>query len=159
MIIQKFLTYMNKCGWNIEMKKERGFNLPETIKKRYKHIPEIWFEFIAVVQSMVSGDETTWFLCEDDYDLQGTRAFHWNEWELVSLENAENDEEWENEIKEFWDKNFPIILSVKNGYSYYAISMENGSIVKGSEPEFEECEKVADSFEDFMKSIFEGFIL
>lgn len=152
-MIQKFLTYMKECGWNVEMKEKQSCDLPETVKSRYEHIPEIWFEFITTVQSIVSSDETTWFLCEDDYDLQKDKAFQWNEWELISLESIGNDAEWENEIKEFWNMHLPIILSVKDGYSYYAVSMENGSIVKGNEPEFEECEWVADSFEDFMKKI------
>ena len=44
-------------------------------------------------------------------------------------------------------------MSVEGGYSYYAISMENGSIVYGNEPEFEECKVVANSFEDFLLKI------
>ena len=32
-------------------------------------------------------------------------------------------------------------------------SMEYGSIVYGMEPEFEECETVAESFEDFMEKV------
>lgn len=72
---------------------------------------------------------------------------------MVSLEGAEGDAEWENEIKEFWDNHLPIIMSVKCGYSYYAISMKNGSIVQGAEPEFEECEVIAGSFEEFIKKI------
>ena len=151
-MIEKFLMYMEECGWKIEMKEKRE-DLPETVKSRYKHVPEIWSELITTVQSMISSDETTWFLCKDDYDPQKDKAFQWNEWELLSLEGIENDAEWESEIKEFWNQHLPMILSVKDGYSYYAISMENGSIVKGSEPEFEECEWVADSFEDFMKKI------
>lgn len=43
--------------------------------------------------------------------------------------------------------------SVKNGYAYYAISMKDGSIVRGAEPEFEECELVAVSFTDFLEKI------
>lgn len=152
-MIEKFLAYMKKCGWNIEIKEKQGFDLPDTVKNRYENIPGGWFEFITTVQNIVSCDETTWFLCEDDYDSKGDKAFRWNEWELISLESIEDDTEWENEVKEFWNKHLPILLSVKEGYSYYAIAMKDGSIVKGNEPEFEECELVADSFEDFMKKI------
>jgi len=49
-------------------------------------------------------------------------------------------------------------MSVKDGYSYYAVSMKDGSIVHGSEPEFEECETAATSFEDFMRKIVVGQI-
>lgn len=61
--------------------------------------------------------------------------------------------ERENEIKEFWNNHLPIIMSVKGDYSYYAISIMSGSIVQGEEPEFEECEIVADSFEEFLREI------
>ena len=47
----------------------------------------------------------------------------------------------------------PIFLSVKDGYSYYATSMRDGSIVWGTEPEFEECKLVADSFIDFLEKL------
>lgn len=58
-MIQKFLTYMKECGWNVKMKEKQSCDLPETVKSRYEHIPEIWFEFITTVQSIVSSDETT----------------------------------------------------------------------------------------------------
>ena len=44
-------------------------------------------------------------------------------------------------------------LSVKDGYAYYAISMKDGSIVQGTEPEFEECTPVTSSFADFLEKI------
>ena len=42
-------------------------------------------------------------------------------------------------------------LSVKDGYAYYAISMKDGSIVQGTEPEFEECTLVASLLADFLE--------
>ncbi len=47
----------------------------------------------------------------------------------------------------------PNDLLLKRGSVYYAISMNDGSIVYGSEPEFEECKIVANSFEDFLLKI------
>lgn len=102
---------------------------------------------------MVSSDETMWFLCAEDFDIQGDKAFQWNEWELISLTSAEGDTKWQSEIREFWDNHLPIIMSVKGEYSYYAIAIKDGSIVHGAEPEFEECEIVAASFMDFMEKI------
>lgn len=81
----------------------------------------------------------------------------WSEWERISLESAE-DEEWKKEIREFWDIHFPIVMSVKDSYSYYAMSMENGAIMYGCAPEFEECETVAESFDDFVEKIVDGEI-
>lgn len=39
----------------------------------------------------------------------------------------------------------------KGGYSYYAVSTKDGCVVYGNEPEFEACEAVADSFENFIE--------
>ena len=36
--------------------------------------------------------------------------------------------------------------------------IKDGSVVHGMEPEFEECETVADSFEDFMEKVMSGRI-
>lgn len=66
---------MKECGWNIEMKEKQGVDLPEAVKSRYEYIPEMWFKLITTVQRIVSSDETTWFLCKDDYDSQGDKAF------------------------------------------------------------------------------------
>ena len=98
-------------------------------------------------------DERVWFLCADDYDIQGDKAWQWNEWELLGLEAAGNDAVWSCSIQRFWDEHLPIILSLESGYAYYAISMKDDSIVYGREPEFEECRTVAGSFEDFMKKV------
>ena len=73
--------------------------------------------------------------------------------EMLGLEAAENDAAWKDEIKKFWDRHLPVFLSLEGGYAYYAISIKEGSIVYGSEPEFEECQIVADSFENFMEKI------
>ena len=49
-------------------------------------------------------------------------------------------------------------MSVREGYAYYAISMTDGSVVYGSEPEFEACQTIAGSFQDFLSKIKEGEI-
>lgn len=77
---------------------------------------------------------------------------------MLSLKAAGNDASWKDEIGKFWDGHLPVFLSLESGYAYYAISIEEGSIVYGSEPEFEECQTVADSFEDFMKKVISGEI-
>lgn len=92
-------------------------------------------------------------MCKDDYGIQDEDAFQWNEWELISHDSAEGNTKWKNEIKEFWNNHLPIIMSVKCGYSYYVISMKNGSIVQGNKLEFEECEVVADSFLELLSKI------
>ena len=78
---------------------------------------------------------------------------------MLSLESAEGDQAWTDEITAFWDRHLPIVLSLENGYSYYAISMEDGSVVYGSEPEFEACKPVASSFEAFLQKVKNGSIV
>ena len=156
--MREFLAYMEKQGWTVEMNEEQEFCLPEPMKSRYAGCPESWVRFVSIVKSMVRKDERAWFLCAEDYDMQGDKAWQWNEWELLSLEAAENDTAWKDEIRKFWNGHLPIFLSLENGYAYYAISMKDGSVVYGAEPEFEECETVADSFEDFMERVISGRI-
>lgn len=46
-------------------------------------------------------------------------------------------------------------MSVKNGYSFYAIDLdsETSAIIKGEEPEFEEAEIVAKDFYEFLNML------
>lgn len=155
-MINNFVEYMGKNGWSIELAETKSQLLPNIITDRYINIPEQWLEFFGKIKCMVNPDETTWFLCAEDFNIQGDLAFQWNEWEIISLESAVGDHIWEEEIKKFWDSHLPIIMSVQGGYSYYAISMEDGSVVWGTEPEFEECEVVAASFMEFMEKIIKG---
>lgn len=155
-MIEAFETYMKENGWNIERREQQDKYLPETITNRYRNIPKQWLEFISSIKYMISSDEAMWFLCAEDFVTQSDGAFQWNEWEMISLGSAEGDTEWQKKIKEFWNNHLPIVMSVKGCYSYYAITMNDGSIVHGSEPEFEECEIVAASFTDFMEEIIKG---
>ena len=57
-----------------------------------------------------------------------------------------------SDIKSFWDKHLPILMSVKNGYSYVAIGIgefNNGKIFYGTEPEYEDVAIIANSFYEF----------
>lgn len=152
-MVEVFAAYMKEKGWNIEWNEIQDKYLPEIIIKRYGNIPEQWLEFIRMIKRMINSDETTWFLCAEDFAVQSDEGFQWNEWEIIGLGSAEDDEEWKGKIKKFWNRHLPIVMSVKGFYSYYAIDIKDGSIVYGAEPEFEECETVAASFTDFMEKI------
>ncbi len=65
--------------------------MEENAKCRHTVYLESWVEFVSTVKSMIQGDEEAWFLCSEDYDVQGDEAWQWNEWELLSLETAGND--------------------------------------------------------------------
>ena len=99
-----------------------------------------------------------WFICYDEFIGNSDIAFKWNEFESMSLEAAEEDLTWKEDIKFFWDNNLPIIMSVANDYAYYAIN-SNGEIVLGTEPEFEEVKKTANSFEEFVNMIMTNKVL
>ena len=137
-MIHRFVNHMQTQGWRAET----GSNLPlpRWITSRYPSLPDLWLQFIGEVRELFSPDETTWFLCAEE----------------LSQINAEGDEDWTSGIRAFWDSHLPIVLSVRDGYAYYAISMADGSVVYGSEPEFEECRQVAVSFEAFLKDIMDG---
>lgn len=142
-------------SWSISHKEHPSFKLPEEIQDRYKSFPSDWVMFISNYQSVVNSNETSWFLCSSDYEMQDEDSFRWNEWELISLQAAidDNDVAWQDSIRKFWDKHLPILLSVADGYDYYAIRISDGVIVKGSEPEFEDCSEVAKSFHDLLEKI------
>ena len=55
----------------------------------------------------------------------------------------------------------PFIMSVKSGYSFYAIDLgdNKGAILMGQEPEFEEANVVARDFDDFLEKIFNNDII
>ena len=148
--IDFFLNTMPQHGWEVKTSHSLTVDLPEHITKRYKKIPNDFLYFLKKVKTCVSKDEKFWFITLDDYKGIADSAFSWDEIEKMSL--IENDDEYNNTIKKFWDLHLPIALSVRNGYEYYAIDLrENiGAIVYGYDPEFEETEKIADTFIQFI---------
>lgn len=77
--------------------------------------------------------------------------FSWNEFEKDSLNFAMNQEDTEN-IKTFWDAHFCFIMSVKSGYSHISIVTEGdnkGQIIWGSEPEYENVNFLAQTYDEF----------
>ena len=149
--MNEFITYLKSNEWNVEL-----YETPLTDEKvnsalsRYQFVSDEYFEFLKTVKRCINKDETVWFTCfehfEKPFDEEG---FNLNEFELISLNSAENDEEYQK-VKSFWDKHLPIIISLDGEYSYYAMR-NDGKIVCGYEPEFEETTVIANSFEDFIK--------
>lgn len=154
-IANSILKLQSTKSWSALRKEQPAFELPVEIQDRYKTFPRDWVLFISNYLSVVNSTETTWFLCSNDYALQDEDSFCWNEWELISLQAAidNNDVAWQDSICKFWDKHLPILLSVADGYEYYAIRIFDGVIVKGCEPEFEDCSEVANNFGDLLEKI------
>lgn len=156
----EFIRWAKKNGWDIIEKYEYELNLDSGIMFRFKEIPQGYLEFLKMVKQCITPNEKTWFICEDEYNNNSDIPFKWNEFETLSLEAAEKDEEWKSEITAWWDKHLPIVMSVNNGYSFYAIDLTNdiGAIVQGYEPEFEEVEKIANNLEEFFELIMSNAI-
>lgn len=155
---KKFIEWARQNQWDVAEKKYKNLNLNYKFKSRYPEIPMIYIEFLKTVDAIISPNQTKWFLCENNYNETSNLGFKWNEFELLSLEAAKGDEEWQFEIISWWTKHLPILISVEGEYSFYAIDLANnkGSIVRGYEPEFEEVEIVADNFIDFLNLIIEN---
>ncbi|MED4454767.1 SMI1/KNR4 family protein [Metabacillus fastidiosus] len=152
--MKKFIDWAKESGWTIVFKSENQLNL-ESIVTRYKNIPDEYLEFLKMIKQCITPSEKTWFICEDEYNNDLDIALKWNEFELISLEAAGEDNEWKSDITLWWDKYLPIVMSVDGGYSFYAIDLTNdiGAIVHGYEPEFEEVEKVAENLDGLFELI------
>jgi hypothetical protein len=148
---------LQDAGWQLKTE-ERTFELPTSLQERYPHLPESLVAFLSGLRQCHNADDTAWFLCQADYEGASGLPFRWNEFELMELESAEQDgdTDWQAGVKAFWDKHFPFLLSVKTGYSYFAVSVEQsnfGAVIHGFEPEFLESSEVAPSFDEFLVSL------
>lgn len=158
--MNEFMNWAKENGWTITKKSDNNVNLSGSFIARYTEIPSEYLEFLSVVKQCITLSEKTWFLCENEYNPSSDTAFKWNEFELLSLEAAMDDETWKSEITAWWDHYLPIVMSVDGGYSFYAIDLTNekGAIVRGYEPEFEEVEKAANHLEEFFDFIMSNTI-
>jgi hypothetical protein len=109
---------------------ERPRQLPGEIVQRYPWLPKACRELLTETKAAVSPSNTAWL------NLGGS-AFAWNEWERLSLKAAADDRALSSRIIRFWDDHFPLLMSVKSGYAYFAIEKTRLQIVRGEEPEFE----------------------
>lgn len=150
-LAEKFTDWARDNGWNVEIAAEKQA-LPDKAAKRYAFIPDDWREFIGEFESIVNGDNNIWFLTA--YELAED-----NEFETISLNASDGDEEWRKNILGFWDNFIPIVMSVAGDYHYYAICVKTGEVFEGWEPEFEEPEICAVSFTDFLEKIIAGKIV
>ena len=159
--VTRVCTALHQQGWTVLKQDAAPYQLPQSVSGRYHNLPAEWVEFLSCVRSCMSAEETTWFLCQDDFERQDKDSFRWNEWELMSLQAAidDQDAEWQNSIKAFWDNHLPVCLSVKGGYGYYAIRLSDGAVVHGTEPEFEETREAAPSFGRFLEMICSGALV
>lgn len=159
---KKLNLWFKENEWVIKLNPTKYDWMKNEILNQWKCLPENFAGLIEDYQYLSSKDDTVWFLCGRDYAYNSDNAFKWNEFEMMSLESAEGDEEWKREIKDWWSDKLPFIMSVKDGYySYYAIDFgsDKGAILMGEEPEFEEACIVAENFDDFLERLFNHEII
>lgn len=111
--------------------------------------------FISHLEICANTSDTGWILTPKDFDPEIEKAYAHDEWERLSLEAADDDEEMSQAIRAFWDQHIPIHFDVSDGYAYHAIRLidRSGQIVHGCEPEFEETKVVANSFSEFLAQL------
>ncbi len=147
------LERLELAGWSLERRDGQPLRLPPELIARHPAIPASLLWFLDRVSSCINAKQTAWFLCEADFCGTSDSAFRWDEWEQLSLESVGDDAEWASSVRAFWDVHLPFLLSVEDGYAYHAIATSGdnlGKVVFGREPEFEEADVVAESFEEFL---------
>lgn len=156
-----FITPLIQRGWSFTPLEEKQDNHYSSEAKRVlgliKETSLNFQHFIQHFQKLTSPGEDSWFLSYSDYFSDTDEGFSWNEYEKLSIQSAEEEEDNDEKIliTKFWDSHLPFAYSVRNGYSYLAIGVSGvneGKIIYGREPIFEDFSIEANSFEEFLSS-------
>ena len=148
--MSEFIANLRSAGWQVEPPTPDA-EIPKHILARHGSLPAELIAFISSFSRCTNPSEQAWFVAA--HDLTRGEPFRFNEFELMSLSAAGSDVDWSAAIRRFWTNYFPIFLSVAGSYQYFALSLTGptkGSVVYGTEPEFEECSAVAPSLAEFL---------
>ena len=156
MDMPKMVDLLSRNGWTTRLSPKADVGLLQEISLRYSKLPEDLFRYLSRIEICAHPNDDSWIISGLDYSGRSDAAFSWNEFEKLSIEAAreENDLEWSDRISEFWDSCFPIMMSVRYGYSFIGISLREGawgSVVAGREPEFEEVTTVTGSVGELVR--------
>ena len=135
------------------VKNRNQLEIPKKLVERYTNIPTEYFLFLKSFETIANSSDTAWFNSLQDFNEQSDSEYKWNEFEILSLEWSEDDDEELVNVAEFWNHHIPILLSVKDGFQFLAISFTNenyGEIVHGQEPVFEEVTKICNNFNELI---------
>jgi hypothetical protein len=146
-VVQRATESLQEAGWTCEPPPPTEDGVPSALHTASETVIR-WVSSFALLSN---SDETVWFLSRHDYSTGAEGAFAWNEWEKLSIEAATTDADAEA-VSRFWERHLPILLSVRHGYEYLAVR-DDGAVVHGTEPEFEEADVVFSHFEDLLKHI------
>lgn len=151
--IQKFLAKLAERGWLVGGVPSDADALHPTDVPRYSSfMPAELFNMLARSDSLMRQDQGAWFWSPSDYLGRSNKAHLWTQVEVDCIEGARGDENWQAEIRNFWDEHFPIGLQVSPRCMFIAIRRD-GVVVVGVEPEYEETTEVADSFRAFAEDV------
>lgn len=146
-------TLENK-GFVVQERTEAN-ELSSDFLQRYNNLPANYLKFLNEFQLITNKDDNAWFNSIEDFNGESDSGFRWNEYEMMSLEALEGDEEACNEIHNFWNTHIPIAMAVEGEYQYLCIDLspENyGKIYYGVEPEFEDsADFVCDSLNQLLE--------
>lgn len=87
--------------------------LSQAFIQRYPNLPVDYLTFLQEYTLICNKDETSWFNGIEDFNEDNDTAFHWNEFEMMGIEEFGDDEDEKEAIRNFWDMHLPIALSVK----------------------------------------------
>ncbi len=149
---KEFIEKLKTLGWTLKSNVPSDVYTPNDIINRIElNAQPEFLEFINQFEILANNEDNIWFLSVKDYSKDNLgEGFSWNEFELQSLEAA--DENQRDNILQFWKMHLPFLMGVKSGYAYVALVLvgpDKGSIVAGNEPEYEETTKIAESLEEF----------
>jgi hypothetical protein len=154
--LDNYLDTLRSAGWTARITPNDSLSLPQTVLTRYPAIPESYLDFLCRVGQCSNAADNAWFLTVEDFQRgeDDDTQFRWNEWERMSVEAANDDQELIREVVSFWDNHIPIAAAVHSDYAYLAIAVgaeELGTVVYGHGPMFEDSRrKVAASFDEYL---------
>ena len=121
---------LTEIGWEIELEETLG-KAPDLFYKRYNWVPQEVVHFLGLLKTAHNLSDTAWLQGFRDFADSSDSEFRWNEWEMQSLDAAEEDINCKQEISRFWDSHLPLMMSVSDGYSFIAIQEKTHYLVVG----------------------------
>ncbi|MFJ2505093.1 hypothetical protein [Microbacterium sp. NPDC087592] len=138
---------LQEAGWTCEP----PLSTEDGVLSALRTAPDTVIRWVSSFSQLSNADETVWFLSRHDYSTGAEDAFAWNEFEQLSIQAATTDDELVA-VARFWERHIPILLSVRDGYEYLAVR-DDGAVVHGAEPDFEQAVVVFSRFEDLLRYI------
>lgn len=156
---EAILTGLQAKGWKIEQDPAITFDLPPDLKERYPKLPPEMIDLLDGLKSCVNAGETACLLCRDDFAGKSESEWRWNELEEMQMVWAQDDED-EDQIRAFWDRHIPLLLSAHTGYAFFAVSLNPvsfGTVVHGlMENGNDEAQIIAGTIHEFLTQVIDG---